>query len=309
MQSQCAILAPVRGKKLPLLTRFTLGSARRRRTFTPSNSPIEILEPRSLLSSAAVINWSMVPQIARDIDHGSQPDLPNTYSYVNPPSGYGVLLDASHSIGILPTTTFDWTVTDSMGHTTPLSGEDPSVNLPLGSYQVKLTATGLLNTSMPLHAMKQIQVKDVLIVAIGDSYASGEGNPVVPGVLFPEWAYSPDPAMNTENANAHRSTIAGPAQFALKLQEANPQEAVTFVSVANSGASVPVGVLGSMPSIGDSSYQLPAEINELQQIIGTRHIDVLTVSVGADDIHFATLAEDLIEHTKIGIPSLSSIQT
>jgi hypothetical protein len=162
---------------------------------------------------------------------------------------------------------------------------------------------------MPLHATKQIQVKDVLIVSIGDSYASGEGNPVVPGVLFPEWAYSPDAAMNTENANAHRSTIAGPAQFALQLQEANPQEAVTFVSVANSGASIPVGVLGPMPSIGDSSYTLPAEIDELQQIIGTRHIDVLTVSVGADDIHFATLAEDLIEHTRFGIPSLSSIQS
>ena len=120
----------------------------------------------------------------------------------------------------------------------------------------------------------------------------------------PQWAYSPDPAMNIENADAHRSTIAGPAQFALQLQEANPHEAVTFVSVADSGATVPVGVLGPMRASATRAMQLPAQIAELQQIIGTRHIDVLTVSVGADDIGFSTLAEDLVENTYIGDPSL-----
>ena len=57
-----------------------------------------------------------------------------------------------------------------------------------------------------------------------------------------------------------------------------------------------------MASIGDSSYELPAEITELKQMIGTRHIDVLTVSVGADDIGFSRIAEDLIENTYIGTP-------
>ena len=84
----------------------------------------------------------------------------------------------------------------------------------------------------------------------------------MPSLTDPQWAYSPDPAMNAENANAHRSTIAGPAQFALKLQAANPHEAVTFVSVANSGAFDPVGVLGPMPSIGDPNDQLQGEIPE-----------------------------------------------
>ena len=113
--------------------------------------------------------------------------------------------------------------------------------------------------------------------------------------------------MNAENADAHRSTIAGPAQFALQLQQANPQEAVTFVSVADSGASIPAGVLGPMPSIGDPSVTLPAQISELESIIGTRHIDVLTVSVGADDIGFSTLAEHLIENTDFGDPSRAAI--
>jgi len=292
---------------MPLLPRLQRAVFRPRRALRPVNSTFEMLEVRTLLSSAAVIQWSMAPRIALDPAHGNEPDLPNTPAYVNPPNGFEVLLDASHSVGILPTTTFSWTVTYPDGQTTPLSGEDPSIDLPQALYKVELTETGLSGTSTPVSTTANVQVKDILIVSIGDSYASGEGNPVVPGVFEPEWAYSPDPAMNTENANAHRSTIAAPAQFALELQQSNPHESVTFVSVANSGASIPVGVLGPMPSIGDSSYQLPAEITELEQIIGTRHIDVLTLTVGADDIGFTTQVENLIDNTYTGSPSLKAI--
>jgi lysophospholipase L1-like esterase len=269
----------------------------------------EQLEIRVLLSSAAVIQWSMAPKIARDPLHGNQPDLPNTFAYVNPPNGYTVLLDASNSSGIVRTTTFAWTVTDSKGHSTSLKGEHPRINLFQGSYQVKLKVTGLRGTTKPLFATVQVQVKDVLIVAIGDSYASGEGNPVVPGVLSPQWAFSPDPAMNAENADAHRSTIAGPAQFALKLQQSNRHVAVTFVSVANSGATIPNGLLGPMTSVADSSVQLPAEITELKHIIGTRHIDVLTLTVGGNDVNFVGLVEDLALNTATGVPTLASIQS
>jgi lysophospholipase L1-like esterase len=62
-----------------------------------------------------------------------------------------------------------------------------------------------------------------------------------------------------------------------------------------------------MSSIGDSSYQLPAQMDELKRIIGTRHIDVLTVSVGGNDVNFRTLVDDLIENTYSGSPSLPSI--
>ncbi len=275
-------------------------------------SPVEPLEERSLLSSAAVILWQMDPQIALDPAHGDQPDLPNTPAYVNPPGGYGLTLDASHSSGVLPTSTFTWTVTASGGRVTHLTGEQPALSLPQGNYKVKLQASGLAGTTKPVTTTTTIQVKDVLIVSIGDSYASGEGNPVVPAnesTTGAHWAYSPDPAMNLQNADAHRSTISGPARVALELQEENPHEAVTFVSVANSGATISQGLLGPMPSIGNPSVQLPAEITEVKQIIGNRPTNVLTLSVGADDIGFAGEVESLVENTATGSPSLAAIQS
>lgn len=183
---------------MPLLPRLQRVASRPRRALRPVNSIFEMLEVRTLLSSAAVIQWSMAPRITLDPAHGNEPDLPNTPAYVNPPNGFEVLLDASHSVGILPTTTFSWTVTYPDGQTTPLSGEDPSIDLPQALYKVELTETGLSGTSTPVSTTANVQVKDILIVSIGDSYASGEGNPVVPGVFEPEWAYSPDPAMNTD---------------------------------------------------------------------------------------------------------------
>jgi hypothetical protein len=116
----------------------------------------------------------MVPQIAPDPLHGDAPDLPNTSAYVNPPDGYGVLFSASQSVGIQPTTTFAWTLTDSAGHKRPMSGENPTTSLPQGAYTVALTATGLLGSNGPQYATADVNVNDILIVAIGDSIASGE---------------------------------------------------------------------------------------------------------------------------------------
>ncbi len=279
---------------------------RQRRAFS-----VEILETRALLSSAAVISWKMAPQIVLDKAHGNAPDLPNTSAYVNPAGGYQVLLDASHSQGVQRSTTFTWTISESGQTVATVQGRKPEVTLPEGPYTVELSAKGLQGTTGPVVVDQSLVVKDVLIVSIGDSYASGEGNPVVNGLYFlksAQWAHSPDPAMNLENAKAHRSTLAAPAQFALTLQKNNPHEAVTFVSVADSGATIAQGLLGPMPSNVDSSYILPSEIDEVRKIVGTHPIDVLTVSIGGNDIGFSTRLQQLATNSVAGIPSLSTIQ-
>ena len=203
----------------------------------------ENLETRNLLSTAAVISWQMAPQIAPDRAHGNAPDLPNTSAYVNPAGGYTVLLDASKTPDLRANSTFTWTISESGQVVASVSGKKASVALPEGPYAVQLTVNGVRGSAAPEVAEQDIVVKDVLIVSIGDSYASGEGDPVVNGFYFlktAQWAHSPDSAMNLQNVKAHRSTLAGPAQFALALQEANPQEAVTFVS-ARLCTSIPGG--------------------------------------------------------------------
>jgi lysophospholipase L1-like esterase len=307
--SKPIFLVPPGDSPMSLWSRSNRLLHRRGRSINLGSPSTATLELRTLLSATAVITWQMAPQIARDPAHGDQPDLPNTYDYVNPPSGYEVLLSAAHSKGILPSTTFAWIVTSSSGQSTPLTGEYPTIDLQQGAYTVTITAAGLRHSSTPVTTTTSIQVKDVLIVSIGDSYASGEGDPVVHGIIDPEWAYSPNAAMKTQNADAHRSTVAAPAQFALELQKTHPHEAVTFVSVADSGASIPDGILGPMQSIGDSYVQLPAQLAELQTIIGSHPIDLLTVSIGGNDVGFASIIEDLIENTDTdGYPSLASIQ-
>src|SRR5262249_21094758 len=119
---------------MPLPPRHDHARSQTRRAVRRFPVALEPLEVRSVPSSVAVIQWSMVPQIAPDAAHGGAPDLPNTSAYVNPPDGYGVRLDASQSVGIQPTTTFSWTITDSQGHSTPLSGEEPRIDLPQGPY-------------------------------------------------------------------------------------------------------------------------------------------------------------------------------
>ncbi len=272
---------------------------------------IEVLEVRSLLSSAAVIQWRMAPRFTPDPNRGGQVDLPNTPAYVNPPDGYEVLLDASHSQGVQRGASFTWTITASAGSPIVVKGANPDVRLPEGTYAVQLEADNLRGAKGPVFTSSSVVVKDRLIVAIGDSYASGEGNPVVPGYSVfrsPRWAYSPDTAMNLENTNAHRSTLAGPAQFALALQASDPHVAVTFVSVANSGATIAQGLLGPMPSIGDPNAILPAQIDELHRIVGSHPIDTLTISIGANDIGFSTRVQQLITSNAVGTPTLGTIQ-
>ncbi|MGN6696388.1 MAG: hypothetical protein ACTHN0_19575, partial [Aquihabitans sp.] len=82
-----------------------------------------------------------------------------------------------------------------------------------------------------------ITPKDNLIVSVGDSVASGEGNPdtLESGTYWsPKW----------QNKQCHRTSLAGPAQAALRMERRDPHSSVTFVHLACSGASITTGLLG-----------------------------------------------------------------
>ncbi len=100
----------------------------------------------------------------------------------------------------------------------------------------------------------EIAVKDLLIVGMGDSFASGEGNPDRPVVMSADERHKtfyPQREKNDVSGNAvwmdamcHRSLYGHQLRAALQIAIENPQSAVTFMGYACSGAAVEEGLLG-----------------------------------------------------------------
>jgi hypothetical protein len=103
-----------------------------------------------------------------------------------------------------------------------------------GSYAARLTIDG---GAQPASYEQTVRVRDLLIVSLGDSYGSGEGNPdipQVPGLIFPFI----DQQVDWLDDRCHRSVWAGPTQAALAIERADPKTSVTYLSFACSGATI-----------------------------------------------------------------------
>ncbi len=146
-----------------------------------------------------------------------------------------------------------------------------------GKYSVKVEVRDASNALVG-SVTRDVTIQDWLIVSIGDSVASGEGNPDVPGGASASW----------ENTQCHRSSFAGPARAALAIETADPKTSVTFVHLACSGATIDVGLLGSYEGQIPGAM-LPPQLQQLQDRIGTRELDALFVSAGGNDIKFANI--------------------
>ena len=186
-----------------------------------------------------------------------------------------------------------------------------------GAYSASLTVTSAAGVaSAPV--TQTVRVKDLLIVSMGDSYGSGEGNPEKPLVqgntFFPSIA---TPAL-WEDRRCHRSSKAGPAQAALAIERSDPHTSVTFISFACSGATIDArsfadtsifdpytpndwnkdrgsGILGSYtgaepPDQNNLTDRVPSQIDQLKDAVGSRHIDALLMSGGGNDAGFGNIA-------------------
>lgn len=201
-------------------------------------------------------------------------------------AGYPVELNACRSRG----TRYVWAITDSAGSpvvtTTPRAlGKKTcrrSLLLPEGSYTARLTVTSLgakSTVALPL------TVQNLLMVVLGDSYASGEGNPrnveawLRSGGMFtgfrPYWDDEP----------CRRSVHGGAAQAALALEQASARTSVTLVDVSCSGATIDAGILGPQTSAGQTTSQ----IEQVRGIIGSRPIDLVSLTVGGNDVGFTSI--------------------
>jgi lysophospholipase L1-like esterase len=263
---------------------------------------VDALEPRRLMARAA-FDWSMPDRFGLDENGDGRIDLPNTAAYAEPglfEDRYTVNFQAPterpNGVDIVD---YAWTVYSSgrRGFDLPtrnLTGAAPTAELVESTYRVTLFTLDAAGVGK--FVQKKIVVSDVLVVSLGDSYASGEGNPEVPSNVRADvqWAGSPDGAVAAEHQLAHRSTFAGPAQAALELERSDPHSSVTFISLANSGATVANGLFGPSPALDDPDVSLPAQVDRLPGLIGNRAIDFLCISIGGNDVGFVDLGLDLL---------------
>jgi len=142
-------------------------------------------------------------------------------------------------------------------------------------HEIGLTSAGASVTAT-------VRARDLLVVTIGDSVSSGEGNPDGPSVLDPRWL----------ERRCHRSMRSGAAQAALGLEAGSPRSAVTLLPLGCSGATVPVGLIGGYAGIEPSRRRGPLapQLDELTALARRRMPDAVLLSVGANDVNFGSVA-------------------
>jgi len=142
-----------------------------------------------------------------------------------------------------------------------------------------------------------ITLKDYLVVVVGDSFNSGEGNPDVAGLSDDEcWCrhetitHIVNDVTHTDldmvkpaawlEEGGHRSFKSGAVQAAAALENYDPHSSVTLVTVATSGAKIDAGLL--FPQ--HCEWQTLGQIDEVKKYVGTRTIDFLLISIGLNDL-------------------------
>jgi lysophospholipase L1-like esterase len=192
----------------------------------------------------------------------------------------------------------------------------------------------------------EIAVRDILIAGLGDSIASGEGNPdraialADEGFCFRSYlgtasaqyyrpsragykggraCEAPDSLQVWQrqralwlNSACHRSLYSYQTRTALALAVQHPHIAVTYLPLACTGATIAEGLLGSQraqeclpsKSANTCSGTVNGQLGELREALAAakrrqpdRKLDLILLSIGANDIYFSGLVADVIVDT------------
>ena len=108
------------------------------------------------------------------------------------------------------------------------------------------------------------------------------------------------------SAACHRSLYGYQLRTALALATENRRMAVTFLPLACTGATIENGLFGSQgasdcPSTGRCAGTVPPQLDQLQELLNkarkdmpSRRLDLVLLTVGANDIKFSGLVADVI---------------
>jgi lysophospholipase L1-like esterase len=205
-------------------------------------------------------------------------------SWYLPTRGFPVRLDACASSGAQ----YRWVIAGASGPVTTTDWRNLSkktcrttVALPEGPYSFTLEVKDGAQRARDTLAA---DVRNIIVVAMGDSYASGEGNPRnvrawlrKGGAIDPYW----------DDDACHRSALGAPALAALQLERASRFTSVTLVDVACSGATVDAGILGAQLAAG----QRESQVEQAARILGPHAADVVLLSIGGNDVGFGSILE------------------
>ena len=175
-----------------------------------------------------------------------------------------------------------------------------------GNYLVTLTVK--LQDGTSLTKTKLFPLFDWLVVSIGDSMASGQGNPDKNGdtsiigniqceaTTASLAAYSKfglNIGTNTkpiwQDPRAYRSYKSGHSMAANRLQALSQGRVITFLSFASSGASIEQGLL--KPQFSSQSI---GQIEEARKAIGNRSLNALLITIGINDIGVIGTLKNLV---------------
>jgi hypothetical protein len=227
-----------------------------------------------------------------DYDEGTS-EYPDGYAAARFP----VELDGCRSRGNgLPIESYRWTVRDPSGERMPVERvgtcEARFEATSEGRHQVRLRVTSARGDDRQI---RSVVVDDALILVLGDSMASGEGNP--------PWV----------DERCHRSTKSGLSLAARRLEDRSSRSTVTLVNLACSGAEVDSGLLGPYagidpPAVPDPNAEfglgtappLEAQIDAARRWLcggdicrsDARHVDAIFLSIGINDLSFSGIVVD-----------------
>ena len=220
--------------------------------------------------------------------------LPKTSQFDIAPSSWHVDLTACDSaLGQVAGATFTWQLIGGTGTLTSNGPgcADEDLTVPAeGVYKVNLTVSSSLGTDT---MTKDVVVQDWLIVSMGDSYGSGEGN----ADIEQQWSLGWPPASEArwEDRRCHRSANAGSARAAKWLEAADPHTSVTFIHIACSGAEALNGLLRTYKGQSDSKEaalmtpEIDPQITQARELVGNREVDAVYLSIGGNDAKFGNI--------------------
>lgn len=190
-----------------------------------------------------------------------------------------------------------------------IDGDEVAVETRCNAFEYDFPAEGAYAVSLVVEdgsgeQMEQtdvVEVQDLLIFGLGDSYGSGEGSPDVDE--------RETGGARWQNRECHRSARSGQVRAAQMIEAADPHTSVTFVHVACSGGRIYRALLEPYEGIEPDGTPALPQIDRVAELAAGRQIDALFVSIGGNDINFSTVVEACVFGTDchLGSPGVDSL--